>query len=195
MARLVIQNGAHQGEEIQLHHGPNSLGRAEGNDFLLDEPTVSTRHCEIVVGEMSLQIRDLGSSNGTFIDGQRIACSEIRNGQRLRLGNLQLQLADGPVDIAIPALSREQEPQATVLPDGTPACLHHEGTPARYRCSQCGKTYCQDCVRELHLVGGKPRFFCAACSGSCVPLHSKPAPLKRSFIRRLLDALHRPPVK
>jgi hypothetical protein len=192
MVRLVIHTGAHKGEELELQHGSNFLGRAEGNDFTLDDPTVSSRHCEVVVEDMRVQVRDLNSTNGTFIDNQRIRSSEIRNGQILMLGSMEMRLAGGPVEIVIPSLSTEDEPTARVLSDGSVACLHHPSIPALFRCRQCGKAYCESCVRELHLVGGKSRTFCPACSGTCEPLGPKPPPRKRSFASRFLETIRIP---
>lgn len=192
MIRLVIHTGAHKGEELELQSGPNVLGRAEGNDFTLDDPTVSSRHCEILVGEKEVQVRDLDSTNGTFIDNQRIRSAEIRSGQILMLGSMEMRLVGEPVEVVIPQLTPVQEPLTSLLPDGTLACLHHPGIAALFKCRQCGKAYCDTCVRELHLVGGKSRLFCPSCSGACEPIGPKPPPRKRSFASRFLETIRIP---
>lgn len=192
MPRLVIQSGAHKGEEIELQRGSNFLGRAEGCDFTLDDPTVSSRHCEVIVTDLGVQIRDLDSTNGTFIDTQRVKSAELRNGQILMLGSMEMRLMGMTVDVVIPKMTVTAEPVAVQLPDGTPACLHHPGIPASHKCRQCGKAYCEACVRELHLVGGKSRMFCPGCSGACEPLGPKTAPRKRSFASRFLETIRIP---
>ncbi|HOC00339.1 MAG TPA: FHA domain-containing protein [Verrucomicrobiota bacterium] len=192
MARLVIHSGARKGEEIKLERGSNRLGRAEGNDIVLDDPSISKLHCEIVVGDMSVQVRDLNSSNGTCIEGRRIQCAAIRTGQILMVGSTALRLEDGPVDIVIPHLSRDEEPKASVLADGTPACLYHAEVPASFQCRQCGKTYCASCVHDLHLAGGKPRLFCPVCSGACVSLAMQAPPRPASIASRLIERIRRP---
>jgi hypothetical protein len=192
MARLVILSGAHKGEEIELQRGSNFLGRAEGNDFTLNDPTVSSRHCEIVVTEMAVKVRDLGSTNGTFVDNQRLQSSEVRSGQILMLGSMEMRLVDAGVEIQIPSLTPAAVPTASALSDGTPACLNHPGVPAVHKCRGCGKTYCEACVRELHLVGGRSRLFCPACSGSCDALGPRPAPRKKSFASRFLETIRIP---
>jgi len=192
MARLVIHSGARKGEEIKLERGSNRLGRAEGNDVVLDDPSISKLHCEIVVGAMSVQVRDLDSSNGTFIEGQRIQCAAIRTGQILMVGSTVLRLEDETVDIVIRHLSRDEEPKASLLADGTPACLYHADVPASFQCRQCARTYCASCVHELHLAGGKPRLFCPVCSGACLPLAMQPPPRPPSIASRLIERIRRP---
>jgi hypothetical protein len=192
MARLVIHSGAHRGVELELQHGSNFLGRAEGNDFVLDDPTVSSRHCEIIVTATSVEARDLDSTNGTFIDNRRVRTSDIRDGQILMLGSMEMQLIDAPVEIAIPPLSVPSEPVATSLTDGAPACFHHPGIRALHKCRQCGNTYCEACVRELHLVGGRSRLFCPACSGLCNPIGPRPPARKKSFASRFLETIRIP---
>lgn len=192
MARLLILSGAHKGEEIELQRGSNFLGRAEGNDFTFDDPTVSSRHCEIAVADMTVKVRDLGSTNGTFVDNQRIQSSEVRNGQVLMLGSMEMRLVDAAVDIVIPPLSRTEEPAARFLKDGLPACLNHPGIAAAHKCRHCGKMYCEACVRELHLVGGRSRLFCPACSGACDAVGPKPPARKKSFASRFLETIRIP---
>jgi len=191
--RLIILNGAQKGDELELQRGSNYLGRSEANDFVLNDVTVSARHCEIIVSDLSARIRDLGSTNGTWIDNRRILDAEVRNGQILMLGSMEMRLSMAPVEISIPPLPVQPRPVQSVLEDGRPACINHPGIEALLKCRQCGRMYCETCVRELHLVGGKSRLFCPACSGSCEPVKGVPAPRKRkSFAGRLLDTIRIP---
>lgn len=192
MARLVIHSGAQKGAELELQQGSNSLGRAIGNDFTLEDPTVSSRHCEIIVSDTTVRVRDLGSTNGTFIENRRIQDAEIRNGQILMLGSMEMRLMEGPVTIAIPPLPPAEEPRPTHLPDGAPACLHHPGIAAAHQCTQCSRTYCEACVRELHLVGGRSRLFCPICSGLCRSLGIVPTKARESVASRLLKTIRIP---
>ena len=74
MPRLMIKsNGdAIAVESFDLKLGVNRLGRTPDNDLLIDRATVSTLHCEIIWMNDSVVVRDRESTNGTFIDGQRI---------------------------------------------------------------------------------------------------------------------------
>ncbi len=191
--RLIILNGAHKGEELELQQGSNFLGRAEANDFSLNDLTVSGRHCEIILTGSSVRVRDLGSTNATWIDNRRVLDAELRHGQILMLGSMEMRLSVMPAEIRIPPLPIPAEAMPTTLGDGRPACLNHPGLEAVHKCKQCGRTYCETCVRELHLVGGRSRLFCPACSGACLPIKGVvPSPKRRSIASRLLDTIRIP---
>ena len=62
-----------------------TIGAHEGCDLVLDDPTVSRFHCELQLDRRA-RIRDVGSRNGTFVDGVQIGEAFLRDGARLRLG-------------------------------------------------------------------------------------------------------------
>ena len=68
MARLLINPGSPSAWEIQLKPGTNLLGRGFANDFKITDPSVSGSHCQIVVEGGQFVIKDLGSTNGTFVN-------------------------------------------------------------------------------------------------------------------------------
>ncbi|HEY7376817.1 MAG TPA: sigma 54-interacting transcriptional regulator [Polyangia bacterium] len=74
-----------------------SVGSEEGNDLRLMVPTVSGFHCEIRAGAGGVRIVDLGSLNGTFVDGVSIKEAFLRSGSLIRLGaaTLRFELAEG----------------------------------------------------------------------------------------------------
>jgi len=72
MNRLVVNPGTPQAWEIQLKPGTNSLGRGDANDFKINDPSVSGSHCQILVSDHSVVLKDSSSSNGTFVGGTRI---------------------------------------------------------------------------------------------------------------------------
>ena len=51
MARLIIQSKGFKDQVIELKLGVNRFGRTQGNDFQIEHPTISSRHCEIVLGQ------------------------------------------------------------------------------------------------------------------------------------------------
>ena len=89
MATLVANNAEAPVSRLALQPGINKLGRAEGNHHVIPHASVSSRHCEIILNEGSLLVRDLGSTNGTFVDDKKVAQTPVANGQRLRLGNVE----------------------------------------------------------------------------------------------------------
>jgi len=92
MAKLVILTEGLTGLTHELSVNPTTVGRAEGNLFQIIEPSVSGRHCEILLRGNEVVVRDLTSTNGTFIKGERITEAILKPGQILRLGRVDLRL-------------------------------------------------------------------------------------------------------
>jgi pSer/pThr/pTyr-binding forkhead associated (FHA) protein len=92
MERLVL---SWVGKEIafELMPGLNRLGRNPTNDFRIADASLSSFHCEITLTpDNTVHIRDLASTNGTYIDGLQVAQGELTPGQALRLGTVELRL-------------------------------------------------------------------------------------------------------
>ena len=68
MPRLVINPGTPSAWEVQLRPGTNLLGRGFANDFKIDHPSVSGSHAQIIVENGTVIIKDLGSTNGTYVN-------------------------------------------------------------------------------------------------------------------------------
>ncbi len=102
MARLVVQPGSSAPWEIQLKAGINSLGRGPANDVTLDDPSVSGSHCQIVVDKGNAIIRDLGSTNGTFVNRTRVLEAALQPGQTIHLGGLEMMFhPDAPASTGV----------------------------------------------------------------------------------------------
>jgi hypothetical protein len=74
---------------LALTHRHTVLGRGADADLRLDDPGVSRRHAEIVLSDPP-RLNDLGSTNGTFLDGERVQSAELYDGARVGLGSLTL---------------------------------------------------------------------------------------------------------
>ncbi len=84
---LSIQTGTQAGQVFQLHSGSQTIGRAPTNAIVIAESTISKQHAEIVVQPEGVWIQDLGSSNGTFVNGKRISQSTwLKPGDTLQFG-------------------------------------------------------------------------------------------------------------
>ncbi|WP_427911461.1 FHA domain-containing protein [Ramlibacter sp. MMS24-I3-19] len=68
------------------------IGRAPGNDIVLERPTVSSAHALLLVSGARLAIEDLGSSNGTFVAHKRIERAELEDGSVVMIGDYTLKL-------------------------------------------------------------------------------------------------------
>lgn len=149
---------------------------------------MSGTHAEAWVDSSGrLVVRDLGSTNGTFINGQRVNEALVSSGQVLRLGNLELVFdAEGATSQAPPpapvALNLPPPPvhapaparvTATTAPAPTVAgpddCRNHPGVMAVAICNKCGVQQCSSCAKQQK-VGAKVIHFCGACGGQCKDL-------------------------
>lgn len=74
-----------------LPGGVRTLGRATGADFIVDAALVSRVHCRFsTLPDGSLEVRDLESTNGTFVNGTRVDTAQLASGDRLQVGRLEL---------------------------------------------------------------------------------------------------------
>jgi pSer/pThr/pTyr-binding forkhead associated (FHA) protein len=106
MAKLVIQNQGMTGRSHELNVDRTTVGRVEDNTFQIADQSVSSHHCEVHLRGNDIFIRDLNSTNGTFINNEKIAESILKPGQILRLGQVELKLeAEGaaPASPSAPA--------------------------------------------------------------------------------------------
>ena len=67
-----------------------TVGRASRADFIVDAALVSRIHCRLTAGEEQLEVVDLSSTNGTFVNDERVDCAKLAKGDRLRVGRVEL---------------------------------------------------------------------------------------------------------
>ena len=95
MAKLVILNQGMTGRSIELTVERTTVGRVEENTFQIADASVSSRHAEILLRGSDIVVRDLNSTNGTFINNEKISETVLKPGQTLRFGQVELKLDDG----------------------------------------------------------------------------------------------------
>ena len=97
MAKLVVLSAGMTGRTHELKADKTTIGRVEDNTFQIAEASVSSHHCEILLRGSEVVVRDLNSTNGTFINGEKVTESVIKPNQILRLGQIELRLeTDAP---------------------------------------------------------------------------------------------------
>lgn len=67
-----------------------TIGRAARADFIVDAALVSRLHCRLTAGATELEVIDLDSTNGTFVNGERTPRATLRTGDRLGVGRVEL---------------------------------------------------------------------------------------------------------
>ena len=67
-----------------------TMGRSPGAEFVVDAAMVSRLHCRLTAGATELHVVDLESTNGTFVNGQRVTQATLKEGDRLGVGRVDL---------------------------------------------------------------------------------------------------------
>jgi DNA-binding NtrC family response regulator len=97
---LVAVAGPDRGARVAVRQTIR-VGTAEGNDLRLTDPTVSRVHATVATGGEGVRIRDLGSTNGTFVDGVRVRDGYIAAGNLVRVGDTTLRAEQAQAPVAI----------------------------------------------------------------------------------------------
>src|SRR5216117_756130 len=92
MAKLVVLSAGMTGRAHELKVDKTTIGRVDDNSFQIAEASVSSHHCEISMQGSDALVKDLNSTNGTFINGEKITEAVLKPGQTLRLGQIELRL-------------------------------------------------------------------------------------------------------
>jgi predicted component of type VI protein secretion system len=100
MARLVVLSEGLSGRTYDLKVDRTTVGRVDDNAFQIPDTSISSHHCEILLKGNDVVVKDLDSTNGTFINGEKITESVLKPGQTLRLGQCELRLEEGPAGAA-----------------------------------------------------------------------------------------------
>lgn len=115
MAKLVLLSAGLTGRSHELNVDKTTIGRVEDNTFQIAEASVSSHHCEILLRGSDVMVKDLNSTNGTFINGEKVGESVLKPGQVLRLGQIEMRLEDGAMSAA-PAPAHAPAPAAPRAP-------------------------------------------------------------------------------
>jgi pSer/pThr/pTyr-binding forkhead associated (FHA) protein len=204
---LYLLKGVTMPLEFGLRTGLNTVGRNPTNDFCIHEASVSSFHAEVTVLEdgRGVIVRDLQSTNGTFIDGQPVEEVELLRGHALQFGSVELRLELREIEIKVPALTELASAQpsgvAAVLDDGQVACSRDPHLPATHEATEgcqavikCPGVFNAASMRAVKLSGGKAGvlFFCPDCNAKCRPIpgNQDSNQKKKSLFSRLTQTIH-----
>src|SRR5215471_4290077 len=91
----ILQGAREEGGRLTFRVSAGSIktvGRARGADFVLDAALVSRLHCRLEAGDQALEVVDLESTNGTFVNDRRVTRAKLVTGDRLRVGRVELEV-------------------------------------------------------------------------------------------------------
>jgi pSer/pThr/pTyr-binding forkhead associated (FHA) protein len=166
--RLVIVDGPDSGRLFAVEQ-QTSLGRTAGNDVRLGDPRVSSRHAMIQAVAGDIIISDRGSSNGTFVNGERIGQpTRLKDGDTIRLGRTTLSVSFRDADPEPTLMDAPPPPAGSVCPgcgasvaDGTKFCMRC-GAPQAAATQPASKAVCPSCGSSVE-PGTK---FCMTCGAA-----------------------------
>lgn len=92
---LVVVEGAQVGMQFPLRAGRTVVGRREDCDVVIADPAVSRRHLQIEWTEGGVELQDLNSTNGTFVNDRRVTAHRLSPGDRIRIGATVLEYREG----------------------------------------------------------------------------------------------------
>src|ERR1044071_1374963 len=92
MAKLVLLSAGMTGRSHELKVDKTTIGRVDDNTFQIAEPSVSSHHCEVLLRGTDIVVHDLNSTNGTYINGEKVTEAVLKPGQVLRLGQIEMRL-------------------------------------------------------------------------------------------------------
>jgi adenylate cyclase len=91
-------------QTFELRAGvPLVVGRALNSDIPVFDPTISRRHAEVACDEEGVRVRDLGSSNGTYLNGTKIEAARVAPGDIVTFGKVAFRLKEATAEITAPA--------------------------------------------------------------------------------------------
>jgi pSer/pThr/pTyr-binding forkhead associated (FHA) protein len=211
MERLIVNPGSPTSWEIELKPGANTIGRGFSNDVKITDPSVSTAHCQIIIDSGKVIIKDMGSTNGTFVNRAPITEASLETGQTVHLGEVELLFqSDAPPRVRLtrpppavrlatpspppavrlstppPPVRSTEVPVAAPTVSGSQHCKFHPKTLGRFFCNQCQVSFCELCITSRPGTAGTLKL-CRKCGSECLPVQvqiQKPGG-SESFYRRL----------
>jgi len=130
--KLTLQNPNGPEQEFNLAKTNISLGRATTNDITLNDARVSRNHAQLIYSPKGITLIDLGSSNGTRLNGMRIERATLRPGDTIGLGSQQLkyQVEDLSEDVGLTKIDSQMELDQTIKQEFLPVVINETSTPS-----------------------------------------------------------------
>jgi hypothetical protein len=151
MLKLVVLSLGMTGRTQELKTDKTTIGRLEDNTFHIVEPSVSSHHCEVLLRGSEVVVRDLNSTNGTYISGEKITESVLKLGQILRVGQVDMRLE---ADAAGPPPKKHFD-RTTVIPGGVkPSELDHALSGGGFDTKGAGFSKKDNKVNEIFIIIG-----------------------------------------
>jgi pSer/pThr/pTyr-binding forkhead associated (FHA) protein len=119
--RLSMLRGEWAGETVDIPEGKFLIGREVDCHLQSQSPFVSRHHCVLLRDEFAIRVRDLGSKNGTYVNGERIGSGEpvLSSGDVVSAGEIEFQVIFDQTSEVEPQVSTRSAPAASALAGST----------------------------------------------------------------------------
>ncbi len=125
MPRLIVQSEEQAGQIFNLNGESSRVGRINENEIVIQHKSISSHHAEFILDGNDYLIKDLDSTNGTRVNGERVKSVKLRKGDFVRVGNIEM------------IYESEFAPDVKPLPDSNPAInlsgSGFKGLPAHFK--------------------------------------------------------------
>ncbi|MCB8980840.1 MAG: FHA domain-containing protein [Ardenticatenaceae bacterium] len=130
-ARLVIEQGPEPGQTFTLSSAPQTIGRSANNAIVINDAEISRRHAQLTPQGSSYVIEDLGSTNGTFVNGIRLnRPATLKHGDSVEFGDtVRLRFWAEGVATGVIHSATDDVPTPSLPPEPAPA---YTQSPANY---------------------------------------------------------------
>ena len=94
MPRLIVMSKRGTTRQVSLSEARTTLGRDDANSLVIDSHRASRRHAVLIKQGLQVWVRDLDSSNGTFVNEERVTCCRLEHGDVVEVGDFRLRFLD-----------------------------------------------------------------------------------------------------
>ena len=159
MAKLVLLSEGLTGKSHELKVEKTTIGRVDDNTFPIPEASVSSHHAEILLKGNDVVVKDLNSTNGTFINGEQVTEAVLKPGQILRLGKIEMRLetgapAAGSASAPAPAGAKKAADQTLVIPRGVSLSELEQGSQGGFDTAGKGFSKKENKTNKMFIVVG-----------------------------------------
>lgn len=131
MWSIRILSGKMAGQFFQLKNGSTTIGRAPNCDIVINSQSVSKEHARIEVIDDKVILTDLGSRNGTFVNGVQVRSQKVHSGDKIALNDIIVELSDKAVQLTPRKPKRPALPRESVqFPAAPPMQVSYDGNNA-----------------------------------------------------------------
>lgn len=106
---LQVTSGEQIGKKFHVQPGSMSFGRSPKSELCFGDPELSRRHCEFFLKDDVLEVKDLASANGVFVNQRKVGTAELKPGDEVRMGSVSLLVIGPRVEARTPEEAGEDE--------------------------------------------------------------------------------------